>query len=180
MFKKTVLAMALIALPFIGASAQSYKFGHINANEIVASMPEYIKAEAEMKDMAKKYDDEYKRVQEELNRKYQEFQASVDTLPKAIAQRRQKEIEDMAAKQQQYQQDAQQSMQDAQQKKLEPILAKLDAAIKAVGQAEGVIYIFDVSRTPLAYINQSQSIDLTNKVKAKVGATATPAAARKK
>jgi hypothetical protein len=41
MFKKTVLAMALIALPFIGASAQSYKFGHINANEIVASMPEY-------------------------------------------------------------------------------------------------------------------------------------------
>jgi outer membrane protein len=69
---------------------------------------------------------------------------------------------------------------DAQQKKLEPILAKLDAAIKAVGQAEGVIYIFDVSRTPLAYINQSQSIDLTNKVKAKVGATATPAAARKK
>ena len=40
-----------------------------------------------------------------------------------------------------------------------PIYKKLDDAIKAVGAAEGVIYIFDLARTPVAYVNESQSIN---------------------
>ena len=42
-------------------------------------------------------------------------------------------------------------------------------AIKAVGAAEGVIYIFDLARTPVAYVNESQSINLTPKVKTQLG-----------
>jgi outer membrane protein len=134
--------------------------------------------------MEKKYSDEFKRVQDEFTRKYQEFKNQVDSLPAAIAQRRQKELEDMANKQQQYQSDAQQAMQEAQNQKMEPIYKKLDDAIQSVGASEGVIYIFDMARTPLAYVNKSQSIDLTSRVKAKLGisasATAPSAAAKKK
>ena len=45
---------------------------------------------------------------------------------------------------------------------------ELDDAIKAVGAAEGVIYIFDLARTPIPYVG-AQSIDLTAKVKAQLG-----------
>ena len=49
-----------------------------------------------------------------------------------------------------------------------PIMQKLDAAIQAVGQADGYVYIFDVARTPIAYIS-TQSVDVTAKVKAQLG-----------
>ena len=49
------------------------------------------------------------------------------------------------------------------------IYKKLDDAIKAVGAAEGVIYIFDLARTSIPYVNEAQSINLTNKVQANLG-----------
>ena len=69
----------------------------------------------------------------------------------------------------QFQQDAQQQMQKAQNDAMAPIYQKLDNAIKAVGAAEGVIYIFDLARTSIPYVNESQSINLTSKVKANLG-----------
>ena len=60
-------------------------------------------------------------------------------------------------------------MQKAQNDAMVPIYKKLDDAIKAVGAAEGVIYIFDVARTPIPYINESMSVNLTSKVKAHLG-----------
>lgn len=50
-----------------------------------------------------------------------------------------------------------------------PIYQKLEAAIQAVGTAEGVIYIFDLARTSIPFVNESQSINLTAKVKAQLG-----------
>lgn len=39
-------------------------------------------------------------------------------------------------------------MQKAQQDAMAPIYKKLDEAIQAVGKTEGVVYIFDLARTP--------------------------------
>ena len=75
--------------------------------------------------------------------------------------------------QQQFQQDAENGMQKAQEEAFAPISQKLDNAIKAVGQSEGVIYIFDLYRTSIPYINESQSINLTNKVKTRLGISLT-------
>ena len=75
----------------------------------------------------------------------------------------------MMQRQEQFQQEAQQQMQKAQADAMAPIYKKLDDAIKAVGAAEGVIYIFDLARTSIPYVNEAQSINLTNKVKANLG-----------
>lgn len=176
MLKKITLVIALIILP-MGLFAQSYKFGHINAQEVVTAMPEFIKAQNDLKALQKRYSDDLKRTQDEFNKKYQEFMQQKDSLPQAIAERRQKELEDMAQRQQQFQQDAESGMQKSQEEMLAPIYQKLDNAIKAVGQAEGVIYIFDMARTPLAYVNESQSLNLTSRVKAKLGITGNAAPA---
>jgi outer membrane protein len=49
-----------------------------------------------------------------------------------------------------------------------PIYQKLNTAIQTVGEAEGVIYIFDLARTQIPYVG-AQSTDLTAKVKAQLG-----------
>ena len=138
MLKKIALLIMLV-LP-MGVFAQStLKFGHMTSTEIIPTMPEYTKALSELQALEKNY-----------------------------TERRQKELQDMAERQQQFQQEAEQGMQKAQQEKMTPIYKKLDDAIKAVGAAEGVIYIFDLARTPIPYVG-AQSIDLTAKVKAQLG-----------
>ena len=169
MLKKIALVM-LLALP-MGVFAQNLKFGHINAQEIVSAMPEFAKAQSDIEALDKQLTSELQRTQEEFNKKYQEFQQAIakDSLPANIAERRQKELQDMMQRQEQFQQDAQQHMEKAQNDAMAPIYQKLDNAIKAVGAAEGVIYIFDLARTPVAYVNESQSINLTPKVKTQLG-----------
>ena len=169
MLKKIALVM-LLALP-MGVFAQNLKFGHINAQEIITVMPEFTKAQNDIQNLEKQLTAELQRTQEEFNKKYQEFQQAIakDSLPPNIAERRQKELQDMMQRQEQFQQEAQQQMQKAQADAMAPIYKKLDDAIKAVGAAEGVIYIFDLARTPVAYVNESQSINLTPKVKTQLG-----------
>lgn len=169
MLKKIALVL-MLALP-MGVFAQNLKFGHINAQEIVSAMPEFAKAQSDIEALDKQLTSELQRTQEEFNKKYQEFQQAIakDSLPPNIAERRQKELQDMMQRQEQFQQDAQQQMQKAQNDAMAPIYQKLDNAIKAVGAAEGVVYIFDLARTSIPYVNESQSINLTNKVKANLG-----------
>ena len=169
MLKKIALVL-MLALP-MGVFAQNLKFGHINAQEIVSAMPEFAKAQSDIEALDKQLTSELQRTQEEFNKKYQEFQQAIakDSLPANIAERRQKELQDMMQRQELFQQEAQQQMQKAQADAMAPIYKKLDDAIKAVGAAEGVIYIFDLARTPVAYVNESQSINLTPKVKTQLG-----------
>lgn len=166
MLKKITMAIALFALP-LGMMAQS-KFAHMNSQEIITAMPEFTQAQTELNNMSKQYQEELKRAEAEMNKKYQEFVQQADSLPKNISERRQQELQDMAQRQQQFQQDAMQALDKASQEKMTPIYEKLDAAVQAVGKAEGVVYIFDLARTPIAYIG-TESIDVTAKVKAQLG-----------
>ena len=173
MLKKIALLVVMFALP-LGAMAQA-KFAHMNSQDVIAVMPEFTKAQADLDAMSKKYQeigrayqDEMQRTNEEFQKKYQEFLAQADSLPKNIAERRQKELQDMAQRQEQFQQEAYQSMQKAQQDAMAPIYKKLDEAIQAVGKTEGVVYIFDLARTPIPFVG-AQSVDVTAKVKTQLG-----------
>jgi len=165
---KKIAIVIMLALP-LGAFAQTLKFGHMNSQDVILAMPEYETTQAELVALDKKYSEELQRTQEEFNRKYKEFQREAETLPANIAERRQKELQDMYQRQEQFQQDAYQGMQEAQNNLMMPIYQKLDDAIKSVGQAEGLIYIFDIVRTQIPYINESMSSDVTDKVKAQLG-----------
>ena len=166
MLKKIAFAVVMFMLP-LGVMAQT-KFGHINSRDIIAAMPEYTKAQADLDALGKQYQEELKRGEDELNKKYQELLQQADSLPKNIAERRQKEVQDMAQRQQEFQQEAYQKMQKAQEDAFAPIQQKMNEAVQAVGKAEGVIYIFDIVQTPRAYVG-TESIDLTAKVKTQLG-----------
>ena len=150
MLKKIVLAVALIALPALGAMAQQ-KFAHVNAQAIIVEMAEYKKAVSDIEAMQKNYQDELQRTQEEFNKKYQ---------------RRQKELQDMAQRQEQFQQEAGQSLQQAQQEAMNPIQEKVLKAVQEVANSEGYAYVFDVNGIVAV---GAQSVDITDKVKTKVG-----------
>ena len=165
MIKKIALLLLLIA----PMSVFAQKFGHIKTQVLLTVMPEYTKAQTEIQTMEKQYMDEIKRAQDELTKKYTEYQQEQANLPKNIQERRQKELQDLNEKGMQFQQDAQQQLQQSWMKLMEPIAKKIDDAIKAVGQEGGYTYIFDLNATNIPFVNETLSKDVTGAVKAKLG-----------
>ncbi|MBQ3189714.1 MAG: OmpH family outer membrane protein [Bacteroides sp] len=165
MLKKIALILLLIA----PMSVFAQKFGHIRTQEIVTAMPEYTKAQTDIKTMQQQFEDEIKRASDDVNKKYAEYQQDQANLPKNIQERRQKELQDLTQRGMQLQQDAEQQLQQSWMQMLEPIVKKIEDAIKAVGQEGGYTYIFDLNATNIPYVSETLSTDVTAAVKAKLG-----------
>ena len=165
MLKKIALLLLLIA----PMSVFAQKFGHVKFAEILTVMPEYTKAQTDIQAQQKQYEDEMKRASDELTKKFTEYQQEQANWPKNIQERRQKELQELNEKGMQFQADAQQQLQKAYAEMMEPIYKKIDDAIKAVGQEGGYVYIFDLNRTDIPFVNESLSTDVTPAVKGKLG-----------
>ena len=165
MLKKIALLLLLIA----PMSVFAQKFGYVKFAEILTVMPEYTKAQTDIQAQQKQYEDEMKRASDELTKKFTEYQQEQANLPKNIQERRQKELQELNEKGMQFQADAQQQLQKAYAEMMEPIYKKIDDAIKAVGQEGGYVYIFDLNRTDIPFVNESLSTDVTPAVKGKLG-----------
>lgn len=165
MLKKIALLLLLIA----PMSVFAQKFGHVKSMDIISVMPEFTKAQTDIQAQQKQYEDEIKRATDELTKKYTEYQQEQANLPKNIQERRQKELQELQEKGMQFQQDASQQLQKAYADMMEPIYKKFEDALRAVGQEGGYIYIFDLNRTDIPFVNETQSTDVTAAVKTKLG-----------
>ncbi len=162
--KKLIFA-ALLALPM---SVFAQKFAHVNSTLIVQAMPEYTAAQTDMQNLQKQYEEELQRMQDELKTKSDDFDKNQATLPDAVKQRRQQELQDLYQRLQQYYQTSEQELQKAQAEKMQAITTKVSAAIKEVGAAGQYVYVMDTS-SGIPYISETLSTDITAQVKAKLG-----------
>ena len=154
---------------FMPLATFAQKFGHVNAQEIMASMPEFIKARGEVEAAAKQYDNDLKAMQDELQRKAQDYDKNSSTMNEK--KETEESLQQMYQKIQQTAQDNQQALGKLQQEKIGPITNKLVDAIKAVGKAGGYVYIMDVT-SGIPYISDTLSKDVTAEVKAELNKTA--------
>ena len=137
--KKIIIAM-LLALPMF-ASAQ--KFGHINSQELFAQMPEVAQVRLKMDTIQSQYENQLASMNEEFQKKMQDYQAQESTMADAVKQIRQQELQEMQQRIQLFYQTAEQDIQKKQQELLAPVHEKMAKAIKAVGERENYTYIFD-------------------------------------
>ncbi len=162
---KKVLAVMAVAL-LLPAIAAAQKFGTIDVNAIFTAMPETTAAQTQLQEVSKKYEAEYKKLEEEVNKKVQEFQALAADTPQSIKDRRQQEIQELAQKVETFQNTASQDIQRQQQQLMAPIQQKITDAIKAVGQEGSYTFIFE---NGMAAFQGTDVVDVTPAVKAKLG-----------
>ena len=164
--KKLIICAICAICGLTTASAQA-KFGHVNTSEIMQAMPEFTKAQNEIKALQEQYEADLKSMQDEFQKKGEAFDKEQATLPENIKQRRQQELQDMYTKIQQSYQDNQQALQKASAEKMQAIQTKIMDAIKEVGTSGGFVYIMEMGSLP--YISSTLSTDVTAQVKAKLG-----------
>lgn len=165
--KRIILSM-LVVLPML-VMAQ-VKLGVVNSADVFNAMPDKVKAEQLLQQRSDKVQAENTRIQDDFNKKFADYQeiASDPTTPETIKERRIQELQKLDNDIQAFLA-KEKELQDAYRNELmNPILAKIQAAIEAVGEEEGMAIVFDTAKTPVAYTGPYTE-DITPKVKARLG-----------
>jgi outer membrane protein len=161
--KVIVLFVALFAG---SASAQTYKFGHIDFQQLLQVMPERDVAQKAMQKHATELENQLTTMQNEYQTKVQAYIAQRDSLSEAVRSAKENDLQDLQQRIQNFQSVAQKDLQKKQEEQFQPIVKKARAAVDAVAKEEGLIYVFDVNN--LLY-HSAQSEDILPLVKKKLG-----------
>ncbi len=163
--KKILLAILMMAPLSIFAQ----KFAHFNSADIIPNMKEYAAAQTEFETLAKQYDEDLKRMQDEFQKKNDDYNKEAAKLLDNVKQRREQELSELYQRIQQTYQDNQAAIQKVQQEKLQAIQELVMAAIKKVGEAGGYIYIVDTSTGAIPFVSTTLSTDVSPEIKKALG-----------
>jgi outer membrane protein len=159
----------IVALSGQSAIAQTMKFGHVNSDELIQALPEFDSANVKLEKFRKELINYLELMSVELNNKSDAYNKESKNLTDLVKKTKEQELVDMNRKIQEFQTSAQQQMQDKQGEFFQPVIAKVDKAIKDVGKENGFVYIFDVAKGALLYFDETKSTNVMPLAKAKLG-----------
>ena len=138
---KKIILMLLAFMP-MAMMAQNAKFGHLDTQSIMQSMPDFIKARGEIEAEQKQYENELQEMQKELQTKAEKYEKEKATMNATTQQQTEQSLQEM------YQ--------------------KIQQAIEAVGKEGGFSLIQEMA-PQLTFYHAAPVQDITATVKAKLG-----------
>ncbi len=165
---KKIVSLLLICLilSISELSAQALKFGHIDFQQVLQTMPERMDAEKALTKLAADLQTEMTKIQKELTDKSKEFIAQQNTLTGAVRVAKEDEINSLNQRVQNFPQKAQENISSEEARRMQPIVEKLNKAIADVAKEKGLLYVFDIKSV---LYHSDQSIDISAPVKVKLG-----------
>jgi outer membrane protein len=167
---KYILGLAVCLL--IGTTgAQAQKFGYVDSNSILESMPKVKEAESELEALNKQLQAKGQKMMQDFQAKYEELQRKVqagEITPKdqdiqsaALEEERQKIVA--------FDQEMQTQMAQKRDSLLAPILEEVRTAIQSVAKDNGYTYVFDGSPGVGVLLYADETTNITSLVKSKLG-----------
>lgn len=169
-FIGVAILLSLITLASQKAMAQTIKFGHVNSDELIQALPEFDTANVKLEKFRKDLINALELMTVELNNKSDVYNKESKTYTDIVKQTKEQELVDMNKRIQEFQNNAQQQLQEKQSSLFQPIMAKVDKAIKEVGKENGFVYIFSVGQgSSLLFFDETKSTNIMPLAKAKLG-----------
>lgn len=140
-------------------------FGYFSYKEILESMPEYANVQKQMADLKAKYEAEAKRAENEFNLKYEDFLEGQKDFPQTILEKRQRELQELMAKNIAFRNDSQKLLAAAEQDAYAPLHDKLKKMLQVIGEKEGFAFILNTDNNACPFINTANGKDITQLVK---------------
>jgi len=165
--KKILIAGILFGIS-VSLFAQSFKFGHIDSQELISSMPATDSAQAKLRKLTQDLEEQLELMNVELNNKYENYLSKRDSYSELIRQTKEAEIQEMQQRIQKFQMEADNDLQTQRTKLLQPIQEKALKAVQDVAREQKFTYIFDIGTGAIPYYSD-QSIDIMPMVKKKLG-----------
>lgn len=149
--------------------AQDVKLAHINRQKILESMPERQRAKKEMQQFQKDLQSKIKKMNQEYRKKRTEFQEKQQSMTQTEMKMKREELSSLQQRITKAQRSAQQDLQKQRQELLQPIIDKVDKAVKKVAEEKGFTYVFDESSGGIIYKGGGMNITEAVKKKLKTG-----------
>ena len=162
------LASVVIALcVFLGLSAQdnnTFRFGSLSYEQALKSASQYAIVEKSLTDLKAQYQAETKRVEDEFNRKYEEFLEGQREFPQSILQKRQMELQELMDKNLAFKENSRKELEKAEQDLMAPLKIRLIEVLGKIGRERGYAFIIDTDVKALPFINPTMGHDLNQQV----------------
>jgi outer membrane protein len=181
--KKIAIIACLYILPAVSLFAQSEelpvqevqkeakvvpaipaKYGYLSYNQVLENMTEYKFAQQQMKDLRAKYEAEAQYNEASFRRQFAEYLQGQKEFPQSIMLKRQRDLQEALEKSLAFRDEAERLLKQAETEMLAPIKARLANAIKMVGGAYNLDYIYNVDTNAMPYVNPALVIDVTKLV----------------
>jgi len=162
-----VLLVAFVSLNAFAqddATTSPFKFGYLSYQAAIKSMADYTMVQQSMTELKAQYQAEAKRVEDEFNRKYEEFLEGQRDFPKSILQKRQTELQELMEKNIAFKNKSNEQLAKDEANAFAPLYAKLNEILAAIGQEKGYAFILDTDVKALPFINPAMGEDINQVV----------------
>jgi outer membrane protein len=140
--KTLVVAFLLISFAsFAQSGNQPIKIGYTNVEYILLQLPESKQIESQLKDHSTQLENQLKGKYADYEAKMQAYEKGAATMDKTIREDKEKELMNLNNSIQEFQRNAQLSLQQKEKSLVDPVIAKIDKAIKQVREENGYTYI---------------------------------------
>jgi outer membrane protein len=168
---KTRIKTVIIALSLMvtGTVLQAQKFGYINSQQLIASMPEVKEANSEIETLTKQLQKKGQDMLAAFQTKYKDLetkQTNGEIAPKQLEMEAAK-LKEEEAQILEYERTSQDKISKKGEELFKPIQDRVNQAIQDIAAEQGYSYIFDTSLGIILYADEST--DVTPLVKTKLG-----------
>jgi outer membrane protein len=162
-----MMVMVLAGLTaYAQSGATTMKFGFLSYDSVRQSMKEYAEMQQQVATMRSAYEAEMKRVEDDFNKKYEEFLDGQKNFPTTILQKRQSELQEMLDKNIAFKNESQRILNETEAQLLESINLMVKICVQQVGQKHGYAFILNTDADALPWLNPEMGEDVTEEVKA--------------
>ena len=170
--KKTILFL-LLTVVSLAVSAQdaqpkdsvAFKFGYLSYDSVMVAMPDYTELKTNMAQLREQYEAEQKRVENDFNKKYEEFLDGQASFPKTILQKRQSELQEMLDRNIEFKKQSQKMLSEAEANMMEVIKTTINMAVNIIAQERGYAFVLNTDKEAVTFINPALGEDITEAVK---------------
>ena len=165
-----IITLGLILANTSETRAQAkIKLGHVDFATLYSMMPGLDSVKGVFEEYNKGVQEQFNAMQTELENKYNDYVAKMETMSDIIRSTKEAEINDLKERMDQFEATATQDLQNKEMELTAPIIEKARAAVETVAKEGGYTYIFNSTEGLLLYAEPTD--DVMDKVKAKLGIT---------
>ena len=155
---KSFIIVSIILVSFLSFAQSNAKLGYIDSNELLEMMPGKDSIQQVLQNYGKTLEAQLQTMYQEYQNKLADYQTNVNTMSTIIKQTKEKELADLEARIQDFQQQADQDLQNKQMELVEPLVTKARKAIEEVARENGYTYIFDVGMGSFIFYEKGDNI----------------------
>ena len=145
-------------------NAPALKFGYLSYDLALKSMKEYATVQMRMDSLRSAFNAEMQRVEDEFNRKYEDFLDGQKDFPRTILLKRQTELQEMLQKNVAFKQQSVQEMKDTEAQLMAPLRIHLNEAIATIARELGLALVINTDANACPFIEPAMGVDVNELV----------------